>query len=214
MPHFEVMNQDRSISRIVQADTDERVLEEAKRKFGLTCECELMMDDGITPVDEDFMSFAAANPTTLNSLMIVVIGQAQHALEVNQRIPNGNNPGASQDQRSSQVHDLAPILAKIDNHLLEHCRNGVLLCRDRRSVIARAVRDHMMHDLKDTSYNTAGIFAEMMCNKFPDSFSVGVRGEKWNDGISSLKLSIYNAIQHEKGKKNGKKSDLPDSDHE
>ncbi|KAJ8665787.1 hypothetical protein QAD02_007449 [Eretmocerus hayati] len=73
MPPFRVHTVNKLRSAFIQTDTIEGIVSEAKRKLELTGNYKILLDDARTPVDEDFFSYATANPSIVNEIMILPI---------------------------------------------------------------------------------------------------------------------------------------------
>ncbi|KAJ8685342.1 hypothetical protein QAD02_021135 [Eretmocerus hayati] len=211
MPHFRVHTVNKLRSTFIQADTIEAIVSEAKRKLELAGNYKVLLDDGRTPVDDDFFSYATANPGIVNEIMILPILSENAARNAR----GGRNIVPVLVEDAATILDIDTILSKISVTVRYHLDQGTNLIRERRLEVAHAIRDYMMLDLNDTTFGTARKITGSMCSRYPTSFSVTLDNNQWNDGADLLLKSVYNGIIYEKGvERNAANPQEDDSDDE
>ncbi|KAJ8674063.1 hypothetical protein QAD02_005325 [Eretmocerus hayati] len=225
MPHFRVHTVRKLRTTFIQAGNIEQIVSEAKRKLEITGDYRILLDDGRTPVDEDFFQWASDHPAVVNELMILPLlpentdnaraGGSQNNIPIQPgkllrsefRLASSrpilhNSVYSSSYSWFTSTHstcrsvDVDLILSKVSAYIVEHLSEGTNLTRDRKSEVARDMRDYTMFDLRDTRYGVARKLSSEMCERFPTSFSKQLENNVWNDGVDSLTKSVYNGIMY------------------
>ncbi|KAJ8667046.1 hypothetical protein QAD02_008708, partial [Eretmocerus hayati] len=213
MPFFKVQTENNTKSVMVKGDTAEQVLTGAKKKLDVNCNCQLLMADGKTPVDDDVVEFAAeSNGDPMQLVLIVERNDLNETMNVDEAEGRPSHataralpqPAAAfrEDLLESDV-DFSRVMIRIPDHIINFCEKGTCLTAERRKAIAYAIRDYLIEDLDDTRRSTERLLCRMVCDKYPQSMAMLYAGTKWDDGFNLLVTAVHNAVQVKKSKLSG-----------
>ncbi|XP_043274715.1 origin recognition complex subunit 6-like [Venturia canescens] len=221
---FKVARHDKPTERqIVKAATIDELISTAMVKLQLTQEKYKIYTDDFTDIDEDeiLMELAKAKQAKGEQLILTIVpneipwnsnvllkntsavscGTTDESILPNPSLPHQavKETVASKPLLSSgQTNDLPRIFPKFSTNIQSALQNAKSVePRDRRSMVHTVV-EYMIHDLKDTSRNTAENISKQIVKAYPKSFTTKIGNENIGGEIEALRQTIYYAVHYKK----------------